>query len=189
MEQDVAKYCDQDGVVRVAKIPSIDNDLQTQYRRACVDVRVYTPNPVSETISDEVLIIHVNGDNLTRDDENISQYVVNRNSPLSSNTFWSILTVGAFRCIQSGYLGVHRSDYNALFIFNDVIEESSVTVTAKRNILMHELGHALGLEDEFYASKTEPDSTITVMWATELEESWSFSLEELRQIQRFSYTR
>ncbi len=189
VEQDVVKYCDYDGIVRVAEIPNIDNVLQSQYSRACVDVRAYTPNPVSETISDEVLIIHVDGDNLTRDDENVSQYVVNRNSPLSSNTFWSILTVGAFSSIQSDYLGVHRSDYNALFIFNDVIEESSVTVTAKRNILMHELGHALGLEDKFYSSKSEPNSTITVMYATQLEEPWTFSLEELRQIQRFSCTR
>ena len=189
VEQDVAKYHDPDGGVRIASVPVIDSVLQSQFGRACVDVRVYTPNLVSETISDEVLIIHVDGDNLTRDDENISQYVVNRESPLPSDSFWSILAVGAFSCVQTSYLGLHREDHHALFIFDDAIENSSITVTAKRNIMMHELGHALGLEDPSPQNVTISQEGLSMMNPNGLDYVWYFSDQELKVMQRYSQAR
>ena len=76
-----------------------------------------------------------------------------------------------------------------MFIFDDAIDNSSITVTAKRNIMMHELGHALGLEDPSPQNVTISQEGLSMMNPNGLDYVWYFSDQELKVMQRYSQAR
>ena len=59
-------------------------------------------------------------------------------------------SIDAFSLNDSTALGGHYREGNTIFMFNQSIEQyvaSSILETAKTTILLHEIGHALGLCD------------------------------------------
>ncbi len=146
---------------RTAELPIIDGLVKEQLRLVHIDVKEFPAGlNLAETIDNTHYISALsNGDDLC----------VSRNSPIATDSFWTILAVGAFSRKapdsnhDSSILGIHYGLNNTVAIFNDCIKpgfgkrndiyelrtenpmSSADLIEIKEQVLLHEIGHAFGL--------------------------------------------
>jgi hypothetical protein len=162
----------------------IDGFVKWQLAGACIDLKEYSPN-LSVTIAGDV----------PRPDWTQTlhdKYSAIRNSPFTSDTFWTVHTIGAFEHesdLHSEFVIPPNSNnpLNTIYIFNTKIQasypsspENPDSNSAKRGTLLYELGHAFGLEDVTDENDAEYN---TIMGGEGLLENQSFSTSQLRSIQ------
>ena len=169
----------------------LSGHIATQLARACIVPQIYVSNaqvnvPGKETITDY--------------DDLMSVHSIINHSPyrsISSGTryesFWTLQVVSAFE--SWGILGVNRG--NITFLFNTNIETRYNTegLTVGLNkifsiVLLHEIGHALWLEDIEPKAGTPPNTTYGIMvdnvplGTNLINDNDKFTVENIRDIQK-----
>ncbi len=149
VERDQMTFTFPTGSVQTADHVLIDGFVKTELACACVDVREYTPNLRTEFQGAEVFA-----------DLNSSGFLLVRDSPTPTESFWTVYSLGAFRadttnevvgCFKRNILLVYQWTLEAKRLtWNEArpdlqIEDSS---DCSRRTTLHELGHAFGLDDK-----------------------------------------
>lgn len=148
VERDRMTFTFPTGSVQTAAPVLIDGIVETQLARACVDVKEYSPN-------NSALVQGVEIDN---PQAYWGSYLTNRDCPVSSNSFWTVYSIGAFNTVRDAYATRSGSvvvAYNwkidaALSAWNDQHPNSTISDASlfKQRVILHELGHVFGLQHE-----------------------------------------
>ncbi|MGN0911665.1 MAG: hypothetical protein ACI4NV_09680, partial [Thermoguttaceae bacterium] len=178
VERDYMTFTFPSGNVQTVAPVLIDGIVETQLARACVDVKEYSPNNLA-------LVQGVETDN---PQTNWGNYLTSRDCPVSSNSFWTIYSIGAFNTVRvsptirnGNVVAVYNWKIDAELIeWNDRYPNSTISDASllKRRIFLHELGHFLGLEDE----------STGVMWTEEKEEGEVRDLQSLIDSENIVFT-
>ena len=142
----------------LAGIPLIDDFVATELARACIDIKPYSPNTTTWVSGPETLVYNWNSGPK-------SLASACRNLPQPSNTFWTVHMIGAFKGSPENPnsnppMGMWYENTNTIFIFheqirldvqewNDNYQQTYPVSLIDFNRLnsLHEIGHALGLDD------------------------------------------
>ena len=192
-ERDRLTYTNSSNQQVIADLPPVDGLVESELARACIKIREYplTLNTTVRPIGCE----YTNYDILN----------TARSIPQATNTFWSILLVGAFRRHNNDgesakILGAHyNNSTHVIGIYNWTItnnidswnvsgEGPTVTdsqrIEVTRQVVLHEIGHALGLShvnqnSNLMKSEHNPSQRLEV-------QNRSFTNEQIRTIQSHS---
>jgi len=157
--------------IETAAAPLIDGFVKSEFARACIDLKEYSPNPRRAFTGVECAV-----DNFVSD---LTPYTVSRDSPQPTNTFWTVQMIGAFRS-QNGILGVRGGNTTLIYNWTILNQYGSNFDEARREVALHELGHVFGLDD--VDDPSDPDYN-TIMWDGSLLIHQTFSLSQLQKMQ------
>ncbi len=161
-----------------AGLPLINGVVATELARACVDVKEYLPNQNVNVVGEFFRPAW------STDVKN--QYSAASNSFEPSNTFWTVLMIGAFKHVN-GYWGSFNE--NMAFVYNSQIDsdfqDQGERVSARQVVALHELGHAFGLDDIEENDTSNPgyETVMMICDVDDLLEYQSFSVSQLQTIQ------
>jgi len=132
--------------------PTLPTHIQNQLANACIKVKAYSPNETPSVAGVEVLPLPWDSPSDGNLDGYVEPYAVAcRNIASPSSNLWTLHIIDAFACVNPADYGCHYGGgTNTAFIFNQTIEQDEASnnwETVKTTVLLHEIGHALSLED------------------------------------------
>lgn len=178
IERDYLESSNAESLGKTAGLPLIDMTVADALSNACVRVDEYTQTDAQRSIL-------VNDDTFVNFDESFLRK--QRTSSFAVNNFWTVRAIGCFNLQESDGLGFYKD--NNVFVANDVVEtvvknwnnQRSTSISAdivKRIIVLHEIGHALGI------CHGNAEVIPSLLANVPLNEISTFTIDELREIQK-----
>lgn len=179
-----------------ASLPPIDGTVAMQLAAACVDLKEYLINESQDVLGEE--------ERPVLSQEVWEHYASVRDSPKSSDTFWTVQMIGAFKHDDNneeheGEEGYEPTYLTGQYVFDDVFDESMVFIflqtinelngdnaeVARMRVVLHELGHVFGLEHatEQFTAPGQPNPEYNTVMRQGRHDYVLFSPLQLQTIQ------
>ena len=180
-----------EGLDQLADAPILGAHLKSEFAKACIQVKPFTPNTHPQVAGDLIVNHRYNDEFSNWKSDGWRKYSASRESQnQNTDSFWSVLAVGAFG-IEPIKIGTETYTFpgayhgNVAYVFNDVIAAEltgTSYLVAQEVVLLHELGHAFGQRDVIGPSIM---GLGTFALATHIDNGWiSFTTDQLRGIQK-----